>query len=141
MAQKISKLSKTHVEYWKHRLEKRSYAHHGEHRVIPEWHVRLAYKGVRKYFNLYTTNQAAAAYKAKEIWLFLHSNGIEATLEKYKPEDTFVSSKKANCTIAEFLAEVKSKSGLKPKTFDEYAKCFRQIVSMINKINGKKSKF
>ena len=141
MAQKTSNLSKTHLDYWKNRLEKRSYIHQGKRRAIPDWHVRLAHNGVRQYFNLKTTNQTAAATKAKELWLFLQSNGLEATLIKYKPEDPYAASRKGNCTIAEFLAEVKSKSGLKPKTFDDYAKCFRQVVSEINKINAGKTKF
>jgi len=66
--------AKTHPDYWRERLQRRSYKG-GDGQVVemPEWHVRIAFRGRREWFNLETPNQAAAATKARDIYLSLIS--------------------------------------------------------------------
>jgi integrase len=47
---------------------------------------------------------------------------------------------KRGCTIGEFLEQVKAVSGLKPVTYEIYAKKFRSLVAGVFKIDGGKAK-
>jgi integrase len=47
---------------------------------------------------------------------------------------------KDGCTVGEFLDQVKAVSGLKPVTFEIYAKKFRSLVAGVSKIDGGKAK-
>src|SRR5262245_47315576 len=77
-----SKLAKTHQDYWVSRLRKRTYfAADGKTEIeIPTWQVRLFQGRKEGWFNLDTANQAAAAVKARDIYVFLRANGWDATL-------------------------------------------------------------
>ena len=82
---KKSSLPKTHQGYWSSRLRKRSYpAPDGKtHIEIPVWQVRLFHAGRENWFNLGTSNQTAAAIKARDIYVFLKANGWDAALAKF----------------------------------------------------------
>jgi integrase len=69
-----------------------------------------------------------AAARAKEIYLFLHTNGWEATLAKYRPKATVVLK---NATIGEFLARPEQRADLDAGTFADYARALRKIVADI----------
>jgi hypothetical protein len=66
------------------------------------------------------------------------SEGWDAATAMFNPE---MVVRKDDPTLGDFLKEVAAKSGLKPKTFRNYASCFKLIVSGIFKIDGGKSKF
>jgi integrase len=135
---KITRLAKTHQDYWQTRLKKRSYlSRDGKTAEVPTWQVRITHLGREAWFNLDTANKAAAAVKARDIYLHLIAHGWPATLAKFKP-GTEVS--KHGCTIREFLDQVKAVSGLKPVTFEIYAKKFRSLVAGVFKIDGGKAK-
>jgi len=135
--EKRGRLGRTHQDYWRARLVKRDYSWDGKTTELPEWHVRIAYLGRREWFNLQTSNQAAAAVKAKDIYLSLISAGWQRTLEKYKPD---MQVSKDGCTVGDFLDEVRAVSGLKPVTYEIYAKKFRSLVAGAFKIDGGKAK-
>lgn len=131
-------LSKTHADSWLARIRKRSYAdRQGRTVEIPDWQVRLKKDGRESWFNLGTPNQAAAAKKAKEVFTFLEANGWQATLTKFKPQAETVTT---GCTVGEFLDEVKAVSGLKPGTYEIYAKKFRSLVAGVFNLHGNESK-
>lgn len=48
------------------------------------WNAWVQYEGRRERFPLYTPNKAAAAAKARDIYLFLAANGWEAILARYQ---------------------------------------------------------
>jgi hypothetical protein len=48
---------KTHANYWKSRLEHRSYSRDGKTFEVAEWSVRIHLKGIRKSFDLETANK------------------------------------------------------------------------------------
>jgi integrase len=79
------RLSKDHQDFWLRKLKRRSYSSNGKRVEIPEWQVRLFLDGREDWFNLGTTNRAAASVKARDIWLNLRAHGWEDTLAKFKP--------------------------------------------------------
>ena len=60
---------KTHANYWKSRLEHRTYSRDGKTFEVAEWSVRIHFKGIRKSFDLETANKEEAAVKARDIYL------------------------------------------------------------------------
>ncbi len=77
---KPSRITKTHSDYWKSRILRRTFQdRHGKTGMSPEYSVRLRHLGEDTYFNLATPNQAAAAVKARDIYVFLIANGWAAT--------------------------------------------------------------
>lgn len=138
---KRTKLPKTHQDYWFSRLRKRTYlAPDGKTEVeIPTWQVRLFYMNKEGWFNLETANQATAAGKARDVYVFLKANGWDAALAKYKPDSD--SAPRLNLTGGEFLRAVEDTGYLRPRTFLNYQNCFRTIVSEAFGVKSDKSKF
>jgi integrase len=124
-------IARTHVDYWKERLYRKTFTRDGTRCEVPEWSVRLQHLGRREAFALGTANAAVAAIKAKEIATFLEANGWESTLAKFKPG---VEKKTECCTVGEFLADVQARSHLKPVTIRRYAVKLRKIVSDLAKL-------
>lgn len=126
--------AKTHPDYWKNRLVRRTYEDtDGRMIEIPEWHVRMALRGRREWFNLSSANQAAAATKARDIFVTLLAVGWDGTLEKFKPS---MIAKANVCTVGELLADVGTRSHLKPMTVRRYAVKLRKIVADIAKVDA-----
>lgn len=96
----LGRLSRTHQDYWRSRLVKRTYVWEGKEIELPDWNIRIAHLGKREWFNLQTNNQAAASSKAREIYGFLQANGWEMALAKFKPK----AEHKKDMTIEEFSA-------------------------------------
>ena len=76
---------KTHANYWKARLEHRTYTRDGKTYEVPEWSVRIHFGGNRKSFDLETGSKEEAAAKARDIYLSLIAKGWSATLADLKP--------------------------------------------------------
>ena len=131
--------SKTHQDYWKPRLKRRSYRDRGgEVTTVPEWQVRMFHMNREAWFNLETANQTAAATKARDIYVSLVSSGWDATLAKHKPSPL---AKTEICTVGEFLTDVGARSHLKAMTVRRYAVKLRKMVSDIAKLEvGLKAK-
>lgn len=106
---------KTHANYWKTRLEHRSYTRDDKTFEVAEWSVRIHFKGIRRSFDLESANKEAAATKARDIYLSLISKWWSRTIAELTPQ-AFSSTepKDGNPTVGEFLAEVERTSTLKP---------------------------
>jgi hypothetical protein len=78
--------SKTHANYWKARLEHRSYSRDDRNFEVAEWSVRIYFKGVRKSFDLETANKEEAAAKARDIYVSLVTKGWAATIAELTPQ-------------------------------------------------------
>lgn len=98
--EKLRRVGKSHADYWLPRIVKRSYAWEGKDVEIPEWHARLAHLGRREWFKL-TANKAAAADKARRIYLSLIAKGWAVTLAEFKPG----SVQKESLSLDEFATE------------------------------------
>ena len=125
--------SRFHVDYWKERLYRKTFTRDGDRREVPEWSVRLQHLGRREAFALGSANASVAAAKAKQIATYLEANGWNATLAKYKPDPV---AKADVCTVGEFLADVRARSHIQPKTLKTYATKLRKIVSDIAKVEA-----
>jgi hypothetical protein len=54
---------------------RQAYTIDGQRRLTKEWYARVQFQGKRQFFPLGTPNKAAAAAKARQIFLFLTVNG------------------------------------------------------------------
>jgi len=138
--QEVSKHhGKTDVRYWQSKLFKPWYTRDGEKVSLDQYAVKIQHKGLRDTFNLGTPNRAAAAAKAREIYIHLVANGWDAALEKFKPKSQVIL--KTHATVGDFLDELRLKADLKPKTLEDYSVSFRKIVADAFKINGENERF
>jgi integrase len=128
---------KTDVRYWHDAIFKPEYRRDGQKLKVEDWAARMQWRGRRETFNLKTSNKAAAAAKAKDIYTMLVGAGWDAALEKFKPE----MQRKAVSTVGDFLNELRGHWSGKPKTFEDYCQKFRTILSQIFDIKGGREKF
>ena len=97
---------KTHANYWKSRLEHRTYSRDGKTFEVAEWSVRIHFKGIRKSFDLETANKEEAAVKARDIYLSLVAKGWSATINELAPQPVPLAEIDGDSvTVGEFLAE------------------------------------
>jgi integrase len=133
---------KTHANYWKARLEHRSYNRDGKSFEVAEWSVRIHYKGIRRSFDLESANKEEAATKARDFYLSIITKGWSATLAQLTPQAMpAIEAKDGNRTVGEFLAEVERTSNLKPKTFRRYAQYFRMLAAQIQGVKSDASRY
>src|SRR5437660_6194108 len=133
---------KTHANYWKARLEHRTYTRDGKTFEVPEWSVRIHFGGSRKSFDLETGSKEEAAAKARDIYLSLIAKGWTATLADLNPKATQpIEIVVGDATIGEFLAEVERTSSLKAKTFRRYAQCLRRVAAHIRGVKTDESRY
>lgn len=128
-----TKLGKTHVDYWHPRLRKRFYT--GRDSVVhevPDYQVRIKHLGRSAWFNLKTSNRTDAAFKARDVYIFLIANGWEAALNKFKPQ----AEKPQNLTVNEFADVYRKKIELVEypplkRTVERYISCLLYICSLV----------
>lgn len=128
------RLAKTHRDYWKSRLRRRAYLDRkGRRQEIPEWQVRMFYRGKEAWFNLGMANQVTAADKARDIYLALLAGGWEVAFARFKPDPLATA---AVCSVGEFLEEIEERGHLRPKTVRIYATKLRKLVSDVAKLEA-----
>jgi len=128
-------LPRTHADYWKARLFRRTYAQDGRQHEVNDLYVRIQHGGRREFFALTTTNRDAAARKAAGIFTFLKANGWAATLAKFKPD---ADGAKLDVTVGDHLAAVDATRRLRARTFLNYRNCLRTVVAESFGIRPKK---
>ena len=131
------KYGKTDVRYWQEQIYKPEFKQDGKTLESPDYAVRIQHRGKREFFLLRTSNAAAAAAKAKDIYSTLIGAGRDAALEKFKPE----MQRRSISTVGDFLSELKQHWDGKTRTFEVYCRCFRSIVSQIFEIDGGKARY
>jgi len=132
-----SQFSKTDARHWQEAIFKQDYVYKGKKREVRDYAVRIQWQDRRELFNLKTSNKAAAAAKARDIYTVLVGAGWTETLAKFKPE----SQPKLVATIGDLLAELRGHWAGRAKTFDDYCRSFRSIVSQIFEIKAGNEKF
>jgi len=137
--QKVAKriFGKTDVRYWHDVIFKPTYSRNGRTISAEDWATRIQWRGRRELFNLRTPNKAAAAAKAKGIYAVLVGAGWDKTLDRFKPEMV----RKSVSTVGDFVNELRGHWSGKPKTFEDYCRSFRTILSQIFSVNGGRKKF
>jgi integrase len=133
---------KTHANYWKSRLEHRTYTRDGKTVEVAEWSVRIHLKGIRKSFDLETANKEEAAIKARGVYLSILTKGWSATINELAPQpEQPLEIGSSFATVGKFLAEVQRTANLKPKTFRYYASCLRQLAAYVQGVKSDASRF
>lgn len=133
---------KTHVNYWKGRLEHRTYTRDGKTFEVPEWSVRIHFKGLRKGFDLDTANKEEAAAKARDLYLSILAKGWSATISDASPHEFRPANTGDDAaTIGEFLAEVERTASLKPRTLRIYAQSLRQFAAYTRGVKSDASRY
>jgi integrase len=131
--------SKTDLRYWERAIFQPTYIRDGEVRKVSEWAAKIQHLGRRETFPLGSANKAAAAGKAKEIYLSLRAAGWDATIARFKPKVGIAA--KTVTTIGEFVEELKAKASGRPKTIESYCQALRTMVADIHGVDGGKSKY
>lgn len=133
---------KTHVNYWKTRLERRTYTRYGKTFEVHEWSIRIHFNGIRKSFDLGTANREEAAAKARDIYMSLLAKGWSATIKELNPQGTQPIEISGNSpTVGEFLAEVERTSSLNPKTLRQYAQALRRLAAYVGGVKSDASRY
>jgi integrase len=105
--------------------------------------VQIAYRGTRHRFPLETANQAAAADKARKIYLSLVANGVDATLEQFNPKSAPPAPPPPDApvvaTIGELITAATRLSSARKESLDTYAKALRRIATGVLAVKGGKS--
>jgi hypothetical protein len=91
------------------------------------WWVQIQHRGQQKKVSLGTPVKSAAAARAHDFYHTLIAKGWEHALAELRPRDA--SPQASESTVGDFLAELKAKADLRPKTLEGYAKALRKIVS------------
>jgi integrase len=130
-----SNLAADHTKRW----EKRLYVAKSGGIELGKLAVRIQHLGRRDEFRFDTTNRAAAAVQALEVFRFLKANGWDATLAKFKPD----CETKLHTTIGDYLNAVKGLNCLRLRTFLNYQNALRTIASEVFNVKPDKgtSKF
>ncbi|MCB1098839.1 MAG: tyrosine-type recombinase/integrase [Verrucomicrobiae bacterium] len=132
--------SKTDFRYW----EPRVYRPRVTAKAEPsgnEWegtsfHIRIQHQGRRGSFSTGECACRRAAKKAVEIYLFLKANGWEDALSKYRHEIPDGDGAVRPITVGEYIAQAESIASLGPRTFADYKRSFRRIVSDVMAIKS-----
>lgn len=119
--------ARTHVDYWKPRLVRRSYKHEGEDREINDYYVRIQHGGRREFFPLHTSNRDAGAIKARDIYLSVKGAGWDQAISKFKPDAA--GKPKLDITVGDYLSAVEGTRRLRGRTFLNYRNCLRTIIA------------
>src|SRR5258707_10745134 len=71
----LSHFRKTDIRFWQSGVFRQPYIVDGQRRLTKEWYARVKFRRKRAFFPLDTPKRAAAAAKARDIFLFLTVNG------------------------------------------------------------------
>jgi hypothetical protein len=126
----LGHFSKTDIRFWQDRVFRETYRRNGQLSQTSHWSARIQHEGRRERFPLYTPNKAAAASRARDIYLFLVANGWEAALARYRKAKTVVHGPDRDqvVTVGSFL-EVVFSVCTNRSTIEGYATAFRKIVA------------
>lgn len=132
---------KDHVNFWRSRLRRQGYGSKkdGTYKETATFTVRIHHLGRSHAFTFKSLNETACATQARNIYRDILCNGWDAVLKKRRPQS--VQSVTDNPTIGDLLSEVSLKSGLRGRTFRNYANCFRTIVAGVFDIKDDGSKY
>ncbi len=72
----LSHFPKTDIRFWQNAVFRQAYTDDGRRRLTKEWYARMQFRGKQAFFSLGTPNKAAAAAKARDIYLALLGSDI-----------------------------------------------------------------
>src|SRR5690349_6814219 len=87
----LGHFSKSDIRYWQQAIFHQTYTRNGKTLLTKDWAMKIAHEGRRETFTLGTPNKAAAAARARDIYLSLLATGWEPTLVQYKKKPKTVA--------------------------------------------------
>ena len=113
----LSHFPKADIRFWQRAVFRQPYVVNGQRRLTKEWYARLQFQGKRAFFPLGTPSRAAAAAKARGIFLFLTVNGWPLTLVKYKPRSQSAPpADTSEITVGSFLTRCSASARTGPRS-------------------------
>lgn len=127
---------KTSVKYWEGAVFRPVHRRNGEEKFGKFYCAKIAHAGSRQTFNLRTADKAAAARKAKKIFLSLVSSGWEETIAEYKPKkkEQQASPTGEIKTVGDLIAASSKVLAVGARTSADYGRKFRQVAGEIHGI-------
>jgi hypothetical protein len=123
--------AKDQKSYWKDRVRKRTYQRGGETLESSEYYAFLQWGGKRKWIPLGTGNSDKAAVVAARNYVALTEGGW-AALDRKSNATT------ESLTVGRFLEQLEQVTKVSPRTWGNYVKAFRQIISEIKALKAPK---
>lgn len=139
-ARRIRTFGKNTLGYWKEKVFRPTYTRGGSSHESPHYCVEIQHRGRRHRLSLETSAHAAAASRARDIFLTVQSEGWDAALAKFRPNAT-KDSKREDLTVGEFIAAVKATADGSPKTIEVYCRALRKIVADIADVDNGAQKY
>jgi len=127
-------LAKTSIEYWKIRVAPRKLPNNGKSSML---YMRIKENGRSRYIALNLADKTKAASKARDIWIFIAANGLDAYLamkgSKDRPEMV--------CTIGEYIQAAKRHTNVRSRSFAQYEAALKRIVAGVANIPTYNSRY
>jgi hypothetical protein len=117
---------KTHLDFWSGRIFKPTFTRGGKQHLSAHYAVEIQFQGKRHKWSLGSGNKDAAAYRARELYLFLKANGWDKTLAKYRPQP---GAETSDITVGQFIERVEAVAEVSGTTLRGYVSALRKIVS------------
>lgn len=130
---------KADIRYWQERVFRPVNRRNGMAHAAADWAIKVQHVGRRETFSLGTPNQAAAAARAKQLYLLLQAAGWDAVIKQYKPKAAIRQS--SITTVGDHLAQASSLMTARPKTIASYGRALRSIVGQMFNIQATASRF
>jgi hypothetical protein len=104
----LGHFAKSDIRYWQQSVFRQTYSRNGQTLVTRDWAMKIAHEGRRETFPLDTPNKAAAAARARDIYLSLVVNGWDATSARFKKPSAAKRTLNTgqSCTVGEFLEAI-----------------------------------
>lgn len=108
----------------------------------PNYSFQIQFKGRRLTFSSRTANKDAAARFAAGVYLDLLGLGLEATLQKHRPEARGgADGEKPIATVGKWIEAAEKVSQTKGATFHSYATALRKITGDLLAVRRSKKRF
>ncbi len=122
--EKTTRAAKSSVDYWKDRVRPRTLKDGTE---TPEFYLRVKEGGRDAWICLDTANRAEAARKARNHWVKIAAQGLDAVLAELRPD----KRPDRVCTVGEYLAAARTLAKVKPRVFVQYERALRRLVAAV----------
>jgi hypothetical protein len=120
--------SKASLDYWKRRVFIPHYVRDGAKIASGNYAVEIQHGGRRRRLSLLTPNRAAAAERARQLFLLVQSSGWQAALAEFRPPAEAPVSKD-RLTVGEYLALLRTHSDVRVSALADYSGALRTIVA------------
>jgi hypothetical protein len=122
-------ISKDELRYWRRAIRRMPNS--------PYYYAEIQRGGIRRKVSLETSNAAAAAHRAREIWYEVRTLGWPGYMAKYKPR----SQPNPDPSLGEFVDAVSKVADLEPKTLRFYVCALRKIAADIGGLSEDPRKY